>query len=67
MQYYFLPVDIWRGHAAGDAVGWSIALQGGRSQVRLEFFIDLILPAALWPWDQLSLYNKRIPGIFSGG
>ena len=32
----------------------------GRSQVRfpmlsLEFFIDVILPAAPWPWGQLSL------------
>jgi len=42
------------------AVAWSTALQDGRSQVRfpmvsLEFFIDIILPAALWPWGRLSL------------
>jgi hypothetical protein len=44
----------------GGAVGWGTALQTGRSRVwfpmvSLEFFIAIILPAALWPWGRLSL------------
>jgi hypothetical protein len=43
-----------------SAVGWFTMLQAGRWQVRflvgsLEFFIDLILPASLWPRGQLRL------------
>ena len=41
--------------ACVDAVGSGTASQAGRSRVRfpmvsLEFFIDITLPAALWPW-----------------
>jgi len=39
----------------GGAVGRGTALQAGRSRVpfpmvSLNFFFDIILPAALWPW-----------------
>ena len=64
----------WYGEcgASGGAIGWGTALQAGRLWVRfpmvsLEFFIDIILPAALWPWGQLNLYQKWVPGIFPGG
>ena len=56
----------------GGTVGCGTALQAGRSRVRfpmvsLEFFIDIILPVALWPLGGLhSLEQKCIPGIFPG-
>ena len=49
----------------GDAVGLGTALQAGRSRVRfplvsLAFFIDIILPAALWPGvDSASNRNEN--------
>jgi len=33
----------------------------------LEFFIDVVLPAALGTWGRLSLWQKWVPGIFLGG
>ena len=46
--------------ACGSAVVWGTALQTRRFWVQflmmsLEIFIDIILPAALWPWYWISL------------
>jgi hypothetical protein len=54
----------WRG-------AWGTALQTGSSRDRfsmlsLEFFIDIIRPAALWPWGSLSLSQKWGPEICPG-
>jgi hypothetical protein len=45
--------------ARGRTVGWDTALQVGKSRVQfpvvsMEFFIDIILPTALWPRGWLS-------------
>ena len=54
-----IVIDV-SGGARGGAVGWGTEVQAGRSRVRfptvsLEFFIDIILPPALWPWGWLNL------------
>ena len=54
-------------------LGHTAALQSVRSGVRspmlpLEFLIDQILLAALWPWGRLSLQNRNeYQGYFLGG
>jgi hypothetical protein len=56
--------------ARGSVVGWCTMLQDGRSPVRvqdeLDILVYLILPAALWPCGRLSLEHKWVPGIFLG-
>jgi hypothetical protein len=56
---YLVPV-LWHIGARGGKAGWGTALQsrkvmGSILMVSLEFFMDIILPATLRPWDQLSL------------
>jgi len=48
------------------------ALQAGRSRVRfpmvsLEFFIDIVLPAALWPWGSTQLLTEMSTGNITWG
>jgi len=47
------------GGEGGGVVDWGTVLQVGNQRVwfplwSLEFFIDVVLPAAPWPWGRLS-------------
>jgi hypothetical protein len=63
---------MWMGKIVEYFNYYHIISQDGKSQVRfpimsLDISIDLTLAAALWPWGRLSLYQKRVPGIFLRG
>ena len=72
VQLVFLDKLQSRTGVRGGAVGWGTVLQVGRLRVRflmvsLEFFIDIILPAELWPRSRIKLWKKWVPETSPGG
>jgi hypothetical protein len=70
-QFMTVPNLLWYPIYDGTQF-WAGTRWRGRSRVRfpmlsLEYFIDIILPIALWLWGRLSLLQNWLPGIFSGG
>jgi len=72
---YLTLILIWvhiQLESRGGAVCWGTKIEAGRPRVRfptvlLEFFIDTILPAALWPRCRPNFQQKSVPGILPGG
>jgi hypothetical protein len=68
---YLITLPATQG-SRGSVVGWGTVLQAGRSRVRfpmssLDFLIDVIHLAVLWPWGRISLVTEMSTRNSLGG
>ena len=66
----FLPYRVGEGTAVAQWLRCCFTdrkVAGSIRSVVSGFFIDIILPIALWPWGRISPWQKWVPGAFPGG